>query len=533
MEWIENQPVFFGEANECSEDEITFAQLVDNTDDTQVQFRIEPCPDAEQLFTDPNFDQESWAITDQWSIADNMLCGVGVTGLTNSADEFDADKYYQIEITVDSISVGGSIKVSLGSTIIGYLTSTGTFTFYGFPVAYFGNTSLILDAEVEGTDICISQIGAYEIKTNVIIPIYTSDGTYVNEINYTDDPDSFVISQNTITATIDWSELGISNGCYYMCLLDPCENTGGQNYPPTITNCEFTGSATGWDLEGSAAYSSNTIVLDGSDFGFIYQEGIFDNTYSSYCVKVNVTAISGTLTVQFGTNVVGTITATGIHTITGIPNANSITVGNLISNTATITSVCACEITTADYECNLQSNVFKLGDYTNACTLIINACNNEDSMGFVFTNSGFSPRVRLEAKLRQAKYANERTVYDNSIGTRKNIYFSGRKQKNLCIDLQPEYVHDFLRLLLGFDNVYINNETYSVDDDEYNVEYSDASDDLGKVRLLVSKRTQNVKNINCSEVENSCTLPPNYLLQADDASEYILFTDNQQILING
>jgi hypothetical protein len=103
----------------------------------------------------------------------------------------------------------------------------------------------------------------------------------------------------------------------------------------------------------------------------------------------------------------------------------------------------------------------------------------------------------------------------------------------LCIDLQPEYVHDFLRLLLGFDNVYINLEPYFVEDDEYSVEYDDSQDNLGKVKIAVSKTTQNIKNINCSDTENVCTLPPDYLLQANDLAFRIVQTDGYGILING
>lgn len=535
MEWIENQPVFFGTEDECSLDEIP-VQISDNTDDVQVQFRLSTCSWSEQLMPDPNFaDSESWVTNDNWSIADNLLCASGDTPTGTSSDlQLDADKYYQINITVESISVGGQIRVSLGSEIIGFISSTGNHTFYGFPTAFFGNTGIVFTQVVEGTEICISEVTVYEIELNAILAFYNSDGVYQNELSYSNDPDNFVFSEDTVTITIDWSDLGLSNGCYYMCFLDPCENTNGQNYPPQITNCTFTGSATGWSLLGTAAYSSNAIVFDGASFGISFQDNVFHNINSSYCITVVVSAISGNLTVTYGDNVVATITTAGTHTITGIcETSKSISITSLIGNTATVDSVCACEILPADYDCTLTSNTFKLADYSDTCTLMINACNNEDGLGFVFNSSGFSPRVRLEAKLRQAKYSNERSVYENSIGTKKNTYFSGRKAKNLCIDLQPEYIHDFLRLLLGFDNVYINNELYSVDDDEYNVEYPEENDNVGKVRLLVSKRTQNVKNINCSDVENVCNLPPNYLLQETDFSQYITLEGGELILING
>ena len=152
------------------------------------------------------------------------------------------------------------------------------------------------------------------------------------------------------------------------------------------------------------------------------------------------------------------------------------------------------------------SNTFSVQDYSNSCTLLINACNNSDAMGFVFSGSTFSPRIRVEAKLRQAKYETDVLRYTNSAGKKSNYNYSSRKQKNLAIELQPEYVHDFLRLLLGFDNVFIDNVAYVVDDDEYNVLYVPELDTYGSVSILVSQQTQNVKNTLCSDTQINCNL---------------------------
>lgn len=152
------------------------------------------------------------------------------------------------------------------------------------------------------------------------------------------------------------------------------------------------------------------------------------------------------------------------------------------------------------------SNTFSVQDYSNSCTLLINACNNSDAMGFVFSGSTFSPRIRVEAKLRQAKYETDVLRFTKSSGTKLNYNYTSRKSKNLAISLQPEYVHDFLRLLLGFDNVFIDNVEYVVDDDEYNIVYIAELDNYGSVSILVSKKTQNVKNALCSDDEISCNL---------------------------
>ena len=290
-----------------------------------------------------------------------------------------------------------------------------------------------------------------------------------------------------------------TSGCYYMCFLDPCENTGGQNYQASITNPDFTGNTDGWALEGEAVFVDNSAVeLGTSDYGFIYQADVFEN-YANQCVDIDIPFLTGQVVVLFGTATVATITTTGITRVCGIPEGNlSITIATSIDNGAYIESVSPVTVSPSNYVCNLKSNTFKIRDYSDSCTLLISATNNENGLGFVFGNPAFTPTIRLDAKLKGLKYPSERSIDEDSAGTKNVYYYSGRKVKTLVTDLQPEYVHDFLRLLLGFDNWTIDGVTYFVEDDEYNVIINDANDSVGSVKLLVSTRTQNVKSTNCS-----------------------------------
>lgn len=539
--WIPNQPVFFGESSICNGDEITINQIVDNKDTTQFQFELDPCISAQQLMPDPNFaDSTSYTLARDWVITGGTMCASGDTvaaSIASSVFQMTSTSYYMITITVTSISVGGSFYVDLGAGTIGYLTGTGTFTFYGFPNNFFGNTGVNIYPAIAGSDICISSITSYEILTNFIFPIYTNEGTYVTEISYSANPTYFTFVDDTVTVTLDWSEVGLSNNCYYLCLLDPCINSNGQNYPAVITNGTFTGSATGWTLGSDWVYSANTVLatLGGGvkSSHQMYQLNVFNSFSTTYCVTIQITAGTGSVDVLFGTAIVATISGVGTHTVTGFCTSTFTLLLEINSGTSTITTIRACDVLPANYVCNSQSNNFSLADYSANCTKIINACNNENGLGFNFNNSGFTPRIRLEAKLKQAKYSQERTIFEDSLGKKGVVYFNARKTKDLAIDLQPEYVHDFLRLLGGFDNFYIDGELYFVEDDEYSVEYSDASDELGKVKIAVSKRTQDVKNINCSDAQNVCTLPPDYLLRADNLAFRIVQTDGFGILING
>lgn len=542
--WIPNQPVIFDqETDNCSCDIESGAQLVDNTDTSQFQFEIAPCLDAESLIEDTDFnDPAEWTLGGNWSMAYNQLCKTELSATPSDLyryavgqDVFEDGKYYKVTVTVDSIS-GGELNVFIGSTLLGTITTAGTFDLYGFATAELGEYRLILRADNEAS-MCLSNVQAYEIYNQFKFAFYTAnDNSYQAIISYENTPSYFTFAKNTLTVTVNWGELGLSDNCYYICLLDPCVNTNGQNIPITITNPNFTGGTTGWNLGVGWSYGTNDIDWVGfinPDANELTQE-IFP-TYSAFVnVTIVVTAISGDLDVYFGTTLMGQIQGTGTHYYSGTPfGGKNLRLVPSIIGSGTIDSITWNAPAFYEYTCDQRSNTFKVGDYSDECTLLVNACNNEDGLGFVFEDSGFSPRLRLEAKMKTPRYPSERSVYEDSLGEKRNTYFKRRKAKYFCTDLQPEYIHDFLSLLMGFDNFYIDGTAYAVEDDEYTVEESESLDNLAKVKILVSERIQNTVNINCSSNQNICNLGENVLLQSDDLTQYITLTDGQHILING
>lgn len=534
MEWIKNQPVFFGQDNICHKEEKTFLQIVDNTDKTQFQLRVSPCVSAIQELINPDFNNSQgsspgWEAFANWSIGGGKMCAVQATNYSQTIDTIP-EGYWKIILTVESCR--GSISVLLDGEKIGVIDSIGTFELYGFTGSGGGYLTLNPDFP---TDACFTSIQAFVILTNLIVPVYTKDGVYVTEISYNEDPEYFQFVDDSVTVSIDWAELGVSNGCFYLCLLDPCVNKNGQNYPAKILNQAFTGSIANWDVNGLWVYGTNDVTgtfagIDNANS--LSQDDVFVSFSNQFCIRVHVTAITGSLDVYFGGTKVSTITTTGNHQICGIPSVNFSLYFILTSGTVTISSVTPLEVDTADYVCDATSKLMRLGDYSNDCTLMINMCNNENGLGFVFENSGFTPRIRLKAKLKKPTWKTERSIYDDSRGKRSTYYGLNRKQYILAIDLQPEYIHDFLAQALIVDNFYINNVPYFVEDDEYNIEYSEIHDFIGQVKIVVSEKTQNIKNKNCSDQENICTLPPNYLLQGN-LDFYIVQTDGHKIIING
>ena len=100
----------------------------------------------------------------------------------------------------------------------------------------------------------------------------------------------------------------------YFCVLDPCENTNGQNYPAVITNPTFTGSATGWSLGLDWSYSANTVV--GTSGSYANSTSVFEqNKY--YKISITVVSIVGTLDVYIESVFLGSISSVGTHDFYG------------------------------------------------------------------------------------------------------------------------------------------------------------------------------------------------------------------------
>jgi len=509
MEWIENQPVQFIVADTCETCDETIAQLSDNTDTIQVQFRLSSCGGVNLLDAFADYPDNTWVLPSGWAI-DANLCHTGVS-LQSATVELPAasfpDGYYKFVIVVTSFNGVGRVRVKYGVfpsyDTIGDITGVGTWEFWAYihPAGVPPNV-LLFSPSVAGVEICFESVNVYNVLQNGVIAVYDADtDLYAGTgITYGSNPSLWVFSEDTVTVSLQWSALStpLSNGCYYLCLWNPCLNSGGQNYPASITNPNFTGGSTDWALLGGASYSANTIVFSVGILGSIEQTLVF-NAYINQCVTIVATAVTGNLYVYFGTALIQTITSAGTYNVCGTPVGTlSIMVTSPAGSSATVTSVDYRVLATTDYTCDLQSNTFKLADYTDKCSKLISASNTENGLGFVFgSGSSFVPQIRLDAKLKGMKYPSERNFYENSAGTKIVTYFSGRKAKNFCVDLQPEYVHDFLRLLFGFDNFYIDSVLYFVEDDEYNVEIPDVNDNVGSVKFLVSTRTQDVKNTNC------------------------------------
>lgn len=677
-EYIPNQPVYFGDPLQCNNDDVDYVQIVDNGDSTQFQLKIDKCEGANDVITNGGFDSDisGWTVQENWLWSDSAIVKTSGTIPGSKSiiqNSLVKERYYVCEINVLELT-GGKLTVYFSENIVGEIYAPGSYKFFGYCINPFpGSNYIAVVADTDSVATKIDSIAAFEIKRDFIVAIYKKDNSFVGEITYSQNPSQFIFYKDTVTVTIYWQNVLAENDCYYLCVLDPCKNTNGQNYPAKIINCSFDGD-TSWS-HPSWIYSSGNILATVSDSETITasQTGVFSSFDNDYHIKVDV-VITGTakLVVKFGTNVVATITETGIFNISGrcIGNYNIYLDATCITGSGTVRVNSTCNLksifgnaeidngsfdndlgewdgeweiyspsptdkraiatvdstdTTKDliqkdvfdstnkeygirvnvlmppsaraeidvyfgtnlvktiiyespvgthtydiygypsgnldltfraryvsssgdtvtifdvapiirqseYECDFTSNLFKLADFSNSCTLLINACNDDDGLGFVFGGSQFSPRVRINGKIKQAKYSSVKETYDDSVGDRKNVYYRRRKSKLLVTGLEPEYIHDFLSTLVGYDKFYVNGITYVCDDSEYSIEYGDDLDSMGSVTLQISEKIQEVSNRNYTDVTNDCKLGESLLLRADDPNSFVTQTDGSKINING
>ena len=114
-EYIPNQPVYFGDQEECNTDEYDYNQLVDNGDSTQFQFKIDKCEDSIDVVTNGDFDDniDDWFVSGDWVYSNGMICKpAGTTLDAKSINQYCLvkDGYFVVEITVYSLA-GGTIDV--------------------------------------------------------------------------------------------------------------------------------------------------------------------------------------------------------------------------------------------------------------------------------------------------------------------------------------------------------------------------------------------------------------------------------------
>ena len=550
MIYLRNQAYPFDVApDECDCcDELNIDQLVNQTDVTQFQNIMDVSAFAPQVVDDPSFDLtvgggSPWTITSPiYTVGGGQLCKV-LTGAAQSFQNniFIVGNYYCVRVTLDELS-GGVFDLTVGGNLF-TLSAIGEYTFYieatGDGVRVFGD---------DGVLGCLSRIEAFEVfPQHTKILIKDSTGTVIGVLDIQNHPDAFEIMKNSVTNFVDWFDLGIDEGCYTLCIADPNLNIGGQNF---LFNGDFTIDGfsgdeydTGWLLTngtGSWQITGGQLEYNSSGAGDV---GLAEHIFTSYevgtlydveVVVADVTDCS--LSVKIGTVAGPSINAAGTYNFQITPDDTNLnftvfTMGAGATN-IDIDSITVTKANTEDYVGNVEGPRINLG--THECTHLVNACHNGPAAGFNF-DGGFSPTIRLKSQIGRATYGGTRISSKLSNGSYTNVYYDRDKIKEFQIDFQPEYVYDFLSLILGFKYWAIDGVRRHAQDDEISPTYPDTVNCNGTTIInIITHPQQNDAAItfrDCTGLATSCT-SSNFLVQAEDNDSFITQTDGFKIIIN-
>lgn len=519
---IPNQPVQFDVNPEyCSVGQLQYKQLLDITDTTQVQFEITPCLFNSNNIINGGFTNESaWITTGSFEVdpVNNQACKEsGGIGTLQQYNIFLEGYYYQLEIYVSSANE--QMQVWNGATQLGNITGIGNFKF-SFQAT---GDSLSIRSFSTTASACITSISSYQLDDRIIVAILQEDGTFVDSFRFADNPEYFNLSLDKLTVSIVWSDFLAEEdtGCYYLGIADPCINTNGQNgifNPNMLANGDM--DAGGFDVTvGSAAQ----LVFGDYSYGAFYRATATGATgtvtisdpYSqfttgvSYDYAIQFSAVSGSnsanINIDFGGTSDNNVAAVGSLVsgtiVCGAGNAFTITLDPVVTPVVLfIESIIVTLTNDSDFEPDYESVGFKRGAFD--CSVLINSNCNEDGMGFEFEQSLFNPRLRVEGELINPTYPSERVVIEDTRGNRNTIYGERAKSRTLKLDLQPEYILDYLSSLPIVDNLWIDGVKYSVEEDQLEPDYPNEVVGHGKISMVLLINGDKIYNRNVIGIEN-------------------------------
>ena len=161
---------------------------------------------------------------------------------------------------------------------------------------------------------------------------------------------------------------------------------------------------------------------------------------------------------------------------------------------------CGCYyIEVTDGTNTFRTNCMQVCD-SHSCTVKLSGTNLDNAFGIDFVGLAYTPVVRISAELEAPKYKGDKENEEDSSGVSKTLYFKSEKQQNLFIWQQPEWMHDFLRLLIGYDTFQIDDVNYVAENAGYDTESSRAAGklpDLSQANVVVRKKTDLNENKFC------------------------------------
>ena len=498
-EYIPFQPVIFDESvDECLLNTNGFSMPVQLGDNTQFQFKVDGCSSASDILSD-----SAWVLGTNWTSN-----GTGVYTHTAGAQGnlvnpvgFTSSGYYKIIITAGAMT-SGTLTVKAGLTVKGTITANGTYEFFQSGPVLGSDLTLVANSDFQG------QIGFVSVLLmNKKMKVIIYDAADDSQAAILENADGYFDFTNQYwTTTIDWGALGLSYGCYYIGIADECLNTCSQLY---LAGQGFYQSSF-WTTAVNNNITTTLVLLNNV---WLYEStsavgtGTLTANYAicsgrTYTVSYTLEGHAGDATCQIkcGTASGTSRSANGSYTDTIVSDGTSFTI-NFASSTNPSNfwiSDLVVEVIDADLTSDYVSNRFSYAE-TIDCTKMITAICNENSFNMGFVNTGFIPRVRVNSKLILDSYPQERVKTKTSQGFKRVDFFTGDKTWRLKIIRQPEYIMDFLSLLIGMDHWYIDDVEYFASEDELGEPRSNKWFNLYDLDIECQKKTLLLVNKNCND----------------------------------
>lgn len=548
---IPNQSTeFTGNSVDCASNELTYKNIVNADDITQIQFEINPSDLAVDLFRNGDFTTGSsgWTLVNM--IHSSLLGAIGST--SNSACSasitpnslqmpFGENAFMKVDVFLIANTAGCDITVGtrLYSLQAGQI---GLFTFYGILGDNTATNKLIKIESYGGTDhsfIC-SYVHATPIDYNYVFLVRNTT-TNVVEVAYEfwqyfsfvyyGGTSIFRVVDNIITWSLDWSDLGLTNGCYQLEVCDPNLNVNLQ--------CGFPNQDFNYLEENVVSYDGGNILATfngDSKISLLHFAGVAGTfqiltdvspvtgiTYNYTAVFTDVDLSGGgiTMTIGFtGDNDSVPITTAGTYSGSFTSDGGACFFNIIMSSNA------SCKVGLArlyladdqDFAGDYISNGFKLTD--GECnTVVLHGCSDTDyAFGFNFGTSDYKLRGRLEGKWSVPQYKFDRSTFEfDENANVRTAYFKRAKTRVLKLNIVPEYMMDFLTALVGMDHIYVDNVEYNTAGDEFiTIQDSGELNNFGYITLYLNERNTTIEKVATVEVGIGCSDTINCILDPED-----------------
>lgn len=489
---IDHHPIRFGYSTECNLVDHNWMQYAEYGDVSQFQLEIAPCAYEQNAILEGTFTGgTAWTSSGfNWSIDTVNGKAIKTTGGSGfiRQDVATADGVYWL-ITLDFVVNSGEFDVVFGD-VTHNVSATGSYEFYI-------TASNVVSLKIEGdgtTSGSFTNVVATPINTEFEVYVVDENGTTQHTYTSSD----FNFTNQWLTASIDWQDIAVGEGCYTLQVSDPCTCVqGGFIQQDFETDTEAWSTDATWTITGGTATFSGSAATGQALMSGILCPG------TSYDVRYTLANMAGnTFYLQLGsaTGTVQNSNGTFNETIVCTNSSTLKLVGGGLTSSLDVHSF---TITATTRTVQHTSVPIRVLESAADCTHKITVCNDSDGMGAGFLYTGFSPMLRVACQYAHGGATATRNSYEFSSGTKSTTYYRGRGNKSLSM-VVPSYIHDFLMHLGGYDHVYVDGVEVFVEDDEYpTVSWNDQTD-LGGVTLTLRDKTVLIENRRCSSKIEAC-----------------------------